>query len=132
MNKINEFFVILAFIILSTTCSQTSDEKPSSEKSDNSSSTSSLLETLTSKKWNMMFNDQSYGTITFNADGTCLKTAVGMDMDTEGTWQLNEQGLTLNFPSEGDPFTGSIKAEGENLIVAFMDGAITYTYTPAE
>lgn len=132
MNKINSYLVILAFVILLSACSKTSDEKPSSEISDNSKRSSSLQETLTSKKWNMMFNDQSYGTILFNADGTCLKTAIGMDMDTEGTWQLNNQGLTLNFPSEGDPFTGSIKAEGENLIVAFMDGAITYTYTPAE
>ncbi len=132
MKKISSFLIISALVIFNTACSKSNDEKSSEETNNSTSSTTSLEETLTSNKWNMMFNGQSYGTITFNTDGTCLKTAEGMSMETEGTWQLNDQGFTLSFPSEGDPFTGTIRAEGENLIVAFMDGAITYTYTPVE
>ncbi|MBI5729856.1 MAG: hypothetical protein HY963_01845 [Ignavibacteriales bacterium] len=125
-------FLIFSFVFLLAACSKSSEEKPANNSNNSSGSTGSVKEKLTANKWNMMMNGQSYGTINFNSDGTCLKTAEGGAMETNGIWKLDGANLTLNFPSEGEPFSGSLSVSGENLIAKFMDGAITYTYTPAK
>jgi hypothetical protein len=114
---------LLYVVLLFAGCSKSGDDKQEGE---------SIKDKLNSTKWNMLFNGQSYGTITFNSDGSCLKTAEGMNIETNGTWKYENDKLTLSFPNEGEPFSGSVNADGENLIVKLMDGAITYTYTPAQ
>lgn len=123
MRKINIYLLLIPMFFIIAGCSKSSGDK----KEDGT-----INQKLVSTKWNMLFNGQSYGTITFKSDGSCLKTAEGMSMETTGTWKYENEKLTLSFPNEGDPFTGSVNVDGENLIVKFMDGAITYTYTPAQ
>jgi hypothetical protein len=132
MKKISSYLLIFTFIFLSAACSKSSEEKPAGDSNKNSSDDAALSEKLTANKWNMLFNGQSYGTIRLNVDGTCIKTNDSGGMETIGTWKLESGVFTLSFPSEGDPFSGSVNIEGDNLIVKFLDGAITYTYTPAE
>ncbi len=128
MKKNSTYILMLSFLLFTVGCTKSGEEK----KEDNSNSAVTVKERLLATKWNMLFNGQSYGTIIFNDNGTCKKTADGAYLETEGTWKYENENLTLSFPSEGEPFTGTVKVDGENLIVKFMDGAIIYTYTPAQ
>ena len=132
MRKIGILFLALSFIVFIASCTKTNEEKPAGESNTAFSSSGSLQQKLTVSKWNILFNGQSYGTIQFTADGTCVKETEGGGIESKGTWKLDGISFTLSFPSEGDPFSGSLSTSGDNLIAKFMDGAITYTYTPAK
>lgn len=132
MRKISILFIALSFIVFIASCTKTSEEKPTGESNISSSTSESLQQKLAATKWNILFNGQSYGTIQFNADGTCVKKAEGGGIESRGTWELNGESFTLSFPSEGDPFSGLLSESGDNLIAKFMDGAIIYTYMPAK
>lgn len=130
MKKHITFLLMSLMVLAIAACSKTENAKQEAE--NDSSSSENFSEIVTANKWNMIFNEQSYGTILFNNDGTCVKTAEGISVETNGIWKIEGDQITLHFASEGEPFTGSISKDGSNLIVKFMDGAITYTYTPAQ
>lgn len=132
MKKTSIYLFLFPLVFLLSTCKKSAGEKPNGFEGNISTSTISVNEKLTTYSWNVIYNGKAYGTIIFHTDGKCTKTADGGTMEINGTWKLDSDTLTLNFPEEGEPFSGSIGEDGKNLIVKFMNGSITYTYIPVK
>ena len=100
-----------------------------SAQTDSESTDSGFLhDVLSANKWNMLYGGQSYGTLLLKENGTAVKTGEGGIMETTGSWALENNQFTLHFPDEGDPITGSLTQNGDNLTVDFM--GIVWTYEP--
>jgi hypothetical protein len=131
MKKIGVSILVFSITLIISSCNKNNEQKFDDESNDKIAAiNNSLGHKLCTHKWNMAINGQSFGTIQFNADGTCVKTAEGGLSKTNGNWKLEGDNFTLSFPTEGDPFTGQLSGSGDNMIAKFMDGAITYTYSP--
>ena len=130
MKKISNLLLTVSIVFLLAACSKSIEQQPANNSDNNTVSASPLAAKLTANKWNMMANGESYGTMKFNADGTLLKgQVVGK---SNGTWKLEGNNLTISIPDEGEPYSGPLTDNGQNLQVSFLDGAINYTLTPAE
>ncbi len=132
MKKTSVYLFLFSLVFLLSACTKSAGEKPPGFEGNISSGTGSVNKKLTTHIWSVVYKGQAYGTIMFHSDGKCMKSADVGAMEINGTWKLDGDTLTLNFPEEGEPFSGSVSENGENLIVKFMNGAITYTYTPVK
>jgi len=109
-----------------STLTFTGDNEVAKEEIENSSDAQSLEDILTSLKWDTTYSGESYGTIKFNADGSVIKSS-GMG-DTNGSWKLDGDKLTIHFPEEGDAYDGTIKYVDGNIVANFM--GIEWIYKP--
>lgn len=83
---------------------------------------------LTKNVWSMTMKGFSYGTMQFNADGTCEKRESATPV--AGTWKLDGSSLKVRFGTDARPTTYTVTVEGANLKVNAEAYNMVYIYEP--